>query len=158
MESPTFCNRNKCLKITCCHRMFLGFDPKFTKEKREYDQNYLPGSYNRERKKKWFAQPISIKITIWLWPLQILWQYWGATTELIGREHMKEQPRRPRRSGNRQRLRRFVGQKTPTNLKAPFPRKYGINHRKWQRIFTNKPQFLKVEIFPSSRNVSFWCY
>ena len=32
--------------------MFLGFDPKFTKEKREYDQNYLPGSYNRERKKK----------------------------------------------------------------------------------------------------------
>ena len=32
--------------------MFLRFDPKFTKEKREYDQNYLPGSYNRERKKK----------------------------------------------------------------------------------------------------------
>ena len=76
-------------KLPVATACFFGFDPSFTKE-REYDQKYLPGSYNRERKKKWFAQPISIKITIWLWPLQILWQYW-ATTELTGREHMKKE-------------------------------------------------------------------
>ena len=37
-------------KLPVATACFFGFDPNFTKE-REYDQKYLPGSYNRERKK-----------------------------------------------------------------------------------------------------------
>lgn len=105
-------------KLPVATACFFGFDPSFTKE-REYDQKYLPGSYNRERKKKVVCTTNLYQnyymVMATADPLAIL----SHNRAYRSRAHEEGTPRRRRRSGNRQRLRRFVGQK-PRHILEPL--------------------------------------